>query len=124
MAAIKSKNTKPELVVRSLIHRMGYRFRIHRTDLPGKPDIVFVSRRKAIFVHGCFWHMHDCCYGSVTPATNAEFWQTKRTSNVERDRRNEERLTTLGWRTLTVWECCVRNEEKLRRLLTEFLQAA
>jgi DNA mismatch endonuclease, patch repair protein len=122
MAAIKGKNTKPELAVRSLLHHLGYRFRVHRTDLPGKPDVVFVSKRKAIFVHGCFWHMHDCRYGKVTPATNSDFWQKKRQSNVERDQRNEQRLTDSGWRTLTVWECCVREEEKLQRLLKYFIQ--
>lgn len=124
MAAIKGKDTKPERVVRSLLYRMGYRFRIHRKDLPGKPDVVFVSKRKAIFIHGCFWHMHDCRYGSVVPATNADFWQKKRTSNVMRDRRNEETLTTDGWKTLTLWECCVHDESELRKVLTEFLETA
>ena len=124
MAAIKGKNTKPELTVRSLLHQMGYRFRVHRKDLPGKPDVVFAAKRKAIFVHGCFWHMHDCRYGTVVPATNADFWRKKRISNVERDQRNQEKLAQAGWRALTVWECCVREEDKLRTLLTEVLEAA
>jgi len=122
MAAIKGKNTKPELRVRSLLFRMGHRFRLHRKDLPGKPDVVFVSRRKAIFVHGCFWHRHECRYGSVIPATNADFWHTKRSSNVERDRQNQQALKAAGWKTLTIWECGVRDEDKLRKVLTEFLQ--
>jgi DNA mismatch endonuclease, patch repair protein len=121
MAAIKAKNTKPELAVRSLLHRMGYRFRVHRNDLPGKPDIVFVSKRKLIFVHGCFWHMHRCRFGAVTPATNAAFWHEKRTSNVRRDSANRATLRKSGWKVLTVWACSIQDETKLKKLVKTFL---
>ena len=121
MAAIKGKNTKPEMAVRSLLHQMGYRFRVHRKDIPGKPDVAFISRRKAIFVHGCFWHMHDCRYGCVIPATNTAFWQHKRRSNVDRDQKNQELLSAKGWNSLIVWECSIRDENRLKEQLTEFL---
>jgi DNA mismatch endonuclease (patch repair protein) len=100
MAAIKGKNTKPELFVRRLAHRLGYRFRLHRRDLPGSPDLVFPRLRKAIFVHGCYWHMHKCRWGRVTPKTNAIFWQTKRVGNVARDRRNLAAIRRNGWNAL------------------------
>jgi DNA mismatch endonuclease, patch repair protein len=103
MSRIRNRNTRPEMFVRSMVHRMGYRYRLHRKDLPGKPDLVFPSRRRIIFVHGCFFHMHDCPYGRVTPKTNAEFWQAKRLSNVERDRRNLAALKKEGWKVLEVW---------------------
>ncbi len=122
MSAIRGAHTKPEMVVRSLAHWLGYRFRLHRKDLPGKPDLVFVARRKVVFVHGCFWHLHDCKYGSVTPATNPEFWQNKRTSNVERDARNLKALKKDGWRVLVVWECETRAQEKLQKRLSRFLE--
>jgi DNA mismatch endonuclease (patch repair protein) len=122
MSAIRGAHTKPEMIVRSLAHRLGYRFRLHRRDLPGKPDLVFPAQRKVIFVHGCFWHMHDCRYGSVTPATNAEFWQNKRMSNVERDARHLKSLRQDGWRVLIVWECETREPEKLERKLDKFLR--
>jgi DNA mismatch endonuclease (patch repair protein) len=122
MSAIRGAHTKPEMIVRSLAHRLGYRFRLHRRDLPGKPDLVFPAQRKVIFVHGCFWHMHDCRYGSVTPATNAEFWQNKRMSTVERDARHLKSLRQDGWRVLIVWECETREPEKLERKLDKFLR--
>lgn len=123
MSAIKGKNTKPEMMVRQLAHSLGYRYRLHRKDLPGKPDLVFPSRRKVIEVYGCYWHMHDCRYGRVVPKTNAEFWQTKRLSNVTRDTRNTEELAKQGWRVLIIWECEVRDTEKLRERITEFLDS-
>lgn len=112
------------MIVRSTAHRMGYRYSLHRKDLPGKPDLVFKNRRKIIFVHGCFFHMHDCRYGSVVPKTNAEFWQTKRLSNVERDRRNQATLEESGWKVLTVWECMTKPAkiEQLPEILTAFLR--
>lgn len=122
MAAIKCKDTKPELFVRSFLHSLGYRFRLHRTDLPGKPDIVFASRRKVILVHGCFWHRHNCRYGRVKPATNVTFWSLKRQGNRDRDKRNLRRLRALGWRPLIVWECWTRNPEKLKHALQAFLK--
>jgi DNA mismatch endonuclease, patch repair protein len=117
MAAIRSKNTKPEMIVRRLLCEMGLRYRLHRTDLPGKPDIVMPAREVAIFVHGCFFHMHKCRYGRVVPKTNAEFWQTKRSTNAARDRRNSRQLRKLGWHVVTVWECETRNQCKLKNKL-------
>ena len=122
MAAIQGKNTKPEVFVRSLLHSLGCRFRLHRTDLPGKPDIVLVSRRKVILVHGCFWHCHNCRYGRVKPATNATFWSLKRQGNRDRDKRNLRRLRTLGWKPLIIWECWTRNSDRLKQTLQAFLK--
>lgn len=117
MAAIRGKNTKPEMRVRSLLHSLGYRFRLHRKGLPGKPDIVLTKYRTAVFVHGCFWHCHHCRYGRVVPATRAEFWAQKRRSNVERDERMQRELEALGWRVLTIWECETRTIEALETRL-------
>ena len=111
MSRIRGRNTKPELIVRSLVHQMGFRFRLHRRDLPGKPDLVLPRHRKVIFVHGCFWHRHRCRRGQVVPQTNAEFWDAKRTGNVERDRRNLRKLRRLGWKVLVLWECWTRQPE-------------
>lgn len=122
MASIRGKNTKPEKVVRSLLHRLGYRYRLHRGDLPGKPDIVFAPRRKVIFVHGCFWHMHDCKWGRVIPATNSDFWMAKRQGNRERDRRTVAALAADGWNSLIIWECKTRNEKVLVKRLKSFLR--
>jgi len=108
MAAIRSANTKPEMRVRSALHALGYRFRLHRKDLPGRPDIVLPRLRTVIFVHGCFWHCHRCKYGSVVPATRADFWAAKRAGNVARDRRNRTALRKEGWRVCVLWECEVR----------------
>jgi len=105
MSRIRSRDTKPELVVRRIAHRLGYRFRLHRKDLPGCPDIVFPRYRAVILVHGCFWHRHSGCQYAYTPKTHAEFWQQKFEGNVERDRRNELALQKLGWRVLVIWEC-------------------
>jgi DNA mismatch endonuclease (patch repair protein) len=122
MSRIRGKDTKPELLVRSVVHRMGYRFRLHRTDLPGKPDLVLPKHRKIIFVHGCYWHMHRCRYGRVVPKTNTEFWQQKRQGNVQRDRRNLKQLRKDGWQILVVWECWTRHpEERLLPRLEAFL---
>lgn len=120
MARVKTKGTKPELVVRSALHRLGYRYRLHRKDLPGKPDLVFPSRHKAIFVHGCFWHGHDCPRGKL-PQTNEEFWKTKIDKNKARDERVIETLRSLGWEVLVVWECEIRGDEQFVRNLTRFL---
>jgi DNA mismatch endonuclease, patch repair protein len=114
MAAIRSRDTKPEVRVRRVLHGMGFRFRLHRKDLPGRPDIVLPKFRTAIFVHGCFWHCHRCKYGSVVPATRADFWAAKRGGNVARDRRNRAALRRLGWRVVVVWECEVRTEATAR----------
>jgi DNA mismatch endonuclease, patch repair protein len=105
MARIRGKNTRPERVVRSLVHSMGYRFRLHRSDLPGTPDIVFVGLKKIIFVHGCFWHRHRGCTHTTMPKTNATFWAEKFSQNVERDRRRLRALKKAGWKSLIVWSC-------------------
>lgn len=105
MRAIKSTDTNPELVVRRLVHSLGYRYRLHRKDLPGKPDLVFGPRRKVIFVHGCFWHGHDCRRGFRTPGENPQYWTGKIGRNVERDAVNQAKLMEAGWKILTVWEC-------------------
>src|SRR4030042_5055604 len=115
MSQIKDKNTKPEMIVRSMVHRMGYRYSLHRKDLLGKPDLTLVKYGKIIFVHGCFWHMHNCRYGKVRPATNVKFWQKKREGNVTRDKRNMRKLRREGWQVLKIWECETRNLKKLSK---------
>lgn len=109
MAGIQGKNTKPELIVRRMLFASGYRFRLHRRDLPGAPDIVMPGRKVAIFVHGCFWHVHPGCRYAKMPATRPGFWKTKLEANVARDRRAAEKLQALGWRVLCVWECSTRD---------------
>lgn len=121
MAAIRGKDTKPEIIVRTALHALGYRFRLHRRDLPGTPDIVLPKYRTVIFVHGCFWHSHNCRYGKVTPATRSEFWSDKRAGTVERDQRRIQALEMEGWRVLTIWECETREPDAFRRLLRERL---
>lgn len=105
MSRIRGRDTKPEKVVRSLLHRMGYRFRLHRKGLPGKPDIVLPKYRTVIFVHGCFWHRHSGCRFAYTPKSRGEFWQQKFRANRRRDHRSTAALTRLGWRVLVIWEC-------------------
>ena len=105
MRAVKSKDTKPEMIVRRLVHGMGYRYRLHRTGLPGKPDLVFGPRRKVIFVHGCFWHGHHCKRGARVPKTNIKYWTAKIGRNRQRDKDSEAALAAMGWRVLIVWEC-------------------
>lgn len=123
MSRIRSKDTKPEMIVRSLVHQMGYRFRLHVNGLPGTPDLVLPAHRKVILVHGCFWHMHRCRNGLVTPATNTEFWARKRCGNVSRDRKNRRKLRAAGWSVLVVWECWTKDIEiKLQPRLKKFLQ--
>jgi len=117
MARVKGANTRPELQVRSMLHRLGYRFRLHRKDLPGKPDIVFPSRRTAIFVHGCFWHQHPGCKNAVRPASNAAYWNEKLDRNAARDLQNLQDLRDLGWRVVVVWECELKDMEGLARRL-------
>lgn len=122
MRAIKSRDTGPELAVRSLIHRNGYRFRLHRKELPGTPDIVFPSRRKVIFVHGCFWHGHKCKRGDRLPKTNTEYWTKKIQRNKSRDGKNRRTLQKDGWDVLVVWECQIKNHARLERRIKKFLQ--
>ncbi len=119
MSRIKNRNTRPELAVRSLLHRMGYRFRLHRTDLPGKPDIVLARYKTAIFVHGCFWHRHKDCRFAYTPKSRVDFWLKKLESNVTRDQLVKVDLVRLGWRVITVWECELREPVQLAYRLKE-----
>ncbi len=118
MAAIKGRNTKPELAVRRFLHAAGLRYRLHRKDLPGKPDIVLPAHRTVIFVHGCFWHRHSGCANSVMPKSNRLFWQEKLCGNVERDRRNHAELGGLNWRVIVVWECEI-SDSRLRQLVAK-----
>ena len=119
---MNAKNTKPELIVRSLLHNMGYRFRLHRKDLPGKPDITLPKYNKIIFVHGCFWHGHINCPRAKRPATNKKFWNEKLDKNMERDKIIINNLRQLGWDILIVWTCEVKNTEKLRNKLFSFIE--
>lgn len=121
MQAVRSKDTAPELFVRSLAHRMGYRFRLHRKDLPGKPDLVFPGRRKVIFVNGCFWHGHDCARGARVPKSNCDYWMRKIAKNKEHDRAACAALTHSGWTYLILWECNLGNEKALKAQVRKFL---
>jgi DNA mismatch endonuclease (patch repair protein) len=120
MRAVRSKNTAPEILVRSTLHRLGYRFRLHRRDLPGTPDLVFPARKCVIFIHGCFWHGHECARGSL-PSTNVTFWQTKIGKNKERDTRAQQELKKSGWKVLAVWECEMKNKIRFQNRLVRFL---
>jgi DNA mismatch endonuclease, patch repair protein len=121
MAKIRSRDTKPELVVRRLAHRLGYRFRLHRRELPGTPDLVFPALRKVIFVNGCFWHRHTGCRFASEPKSNINFWRTKFLTTLRRDELARRKLTTLGWGVLTIWECETNNDRELRVLLKRYL---
>lgn len=124
MRAVKGKNTRPEQAVRSLLHSLGYRFRLHRRDLPGSPDIVLPGRKAVILVHGCFWHGHACKRGSRTPKANADYWISKIGRNTARDARTRAELEALGWRVLVVWECEIKNKMTLAGRLQDFLEPA
>ena len=121
MRRVRQKNTEPEIAVRRLLHRLGYRFRLHRRDLPGTPDIAFPGRRKVIFVHGCFWHRHSGCRAASTPKTRAEFWARKFDDNIARDARKITDLEALGWSVLVVWSCETKNPDILSHRLVSFL---
>jgi DNA mismatch endonuclease (patch repair protein) len=122
MSRIRGKDTKPELLVRSALHRMGYRFRLHRKDLPGRPDVVLPRFNAAVFVHGCFWHRHKGCRLTATPKTRAGFWKKKFHENVRRDKRNEAALRRAGWRVLKIWECEAVSGARLERKLSRFFE--
>jgi len=124
MSRVKGRDTKPEILVRSIIHRMGFRFCLHRRDLPGNPDIVLPRYGKVIFVHGCFWHGHKRCPRSGRPSTRREFWDKKLDNNIERDKRFRRELKRMGWNVLVVWECETRRPEGLLGKLERFLYAA
>lgn len=121
MRRVHSKDTTPELLVRKLAHSLGYRYRLYRKDLPGKPDLVFPGKKKIIFVHGCFWHGHKCKRGDRTPKNNRQYWVKKIRGNVERDKKQRDALIKSGWSVLTIWECEVRNEDVLKQKLIKFL---
>ena len=122
MRSVKSRNTKPEMIVRRLLYRLGYRYRLHKADLPGKPDIVFSSRKKVIFVHGCFWHGHSCNRGNRQPKSNADYWQAKIKRNTERFAQQLSELADTSWTELTLWECELKDEDSLECILKNFLR--
>ncbi|MCG7972473.1 MAG: DNA mismatch endonuclease Vsr [Candidatus Thiodiazotropha taylori] len=121
MASVRSKDTKPEMIVRSLVHRLGYRYRLHRKGLPGKPDLVFPGRKAVIFVHGCFWHQHPGCKAATIPKTNTEFWKEKLQLNVQRDQHAINELEHAGWNVWVIWECETGNTEALTARVNEYL---
>lgn len=121
MRAVKGRNTEPELAVRQIVCRMGYRYRLHRKDLPGKPDLVFSQLRKVIFVHGCFWHGHSCQRGARIPKSNKDYWICKVEGNRSRDAKNLEALALDGWKSLVIWECEIRELDRVRSRLQSFL---
>ena len=121
MARVRTRDTEPETRVRKLLHGMGYRFRLHPKDLPGSPDIVLPRYRKAVFVHGCFWHGHDCAKGR-RPTSNVDFWSKKLDRNVVRDRQSNDALGALGWKVLVIWECQTQEPDTLPSLLRTFLE--
>jgi len=118
MSRVRGKHTAPEVRVRRAAHKLGLRFRLHRKDLPGKPDLVFPKHRTALFVHGCFWHRHPSCPKASTPKTRMDYWVSKFENNVVRDARIQQDLETLGWRVVTVWDCQTKNDVELDRILT------
>ncbi|MGO7637583.1 very short patch repair endonuclease [Rhizobium leguminosarum] len=124
MSKVRGRNTKPEMLVRSVLHRLGFRFRLHGKNLPGTPDIVFPSRRAAIFVHGCFWHQHPGCRKASIPETRRDFWLAKLQRNVDRDAENVEALAAEGWKVLTVWECETKDMDLLSFKLDKFLSGS
>lgn len=119
MAKIKGKDTGPELLVRRAAHALGLRFRLHRRDLPGTPDLAFPGRRVALFVHGCFWHRHEGCRMAYTPKSRVEFWQTKFNGNVARDVRKQAELDARGWTVVVIWECETRDQDALREIIRQ-----
>ena len=123
MSHIRSESMAPEMLLRQLVYAMGYRYRLHRIDLPGKPDLVFQGRKKIIFVHGCFWHQHAECKDGHLPKTNLQYWIPKLERNIQRDKKVVEELTEIGWDVLVIWECQLADRERLAIKLKEFLSA-
>jgi len=119
MSRIQGKNTKPEMVVRKLVFALGYRYRLHDKILSGKPDLVFAGKKKVIFVHGCFWHRHNCKYGRATPQTRKAFWKEKLDKNKERDKINIRKLKQMGWKVLVIWECETRKKDMIEKLVNK-----
>lgn len=124
MRAIRSKDMRPELAVRCLVHRMGYRYRLHRHDLPGRPDLVFPGRHKVIFVHGCFWHQHNRCRLAHTPRSNLDYWQPKLARTKVRDKKNRAALKSAGWGVLVIWECETSDDSAVSTRIRTFLSRA
>ena len=122
MSKVRNKDTRPEMIVRRLVHGLGFRYRLHCSDLPGKPDLVFSKKRKIIFVHGCFWHRHEGCKLARMPKTRIDFWQRKLTNNKERDKENVQKLQAAGWDVLVVWECETKDIAGLTERVTGFLK--
>jgi len=120
MRRIRSKDTNPELIIRRLVFKMGYRYRLHGKNLPGKPDLVFARRKKVIFIHGCFWHQHKNCIDSHIPKTNRDYWKPKLERNRMRDAENQSRLKKIGWSFLIIWECQIKNSLGLSRKIKRF----
>jgi DNA mismatch endonuclease (patch repair protein) len=123
MARVRSKDTAPEMFVRRLVFRMGYRYRLHAPDLSGRPDLVFRSRAKVVFVHGCFWHRHQNCVSTRDPKSRQKFWREKLDGNRLRDARNQRALVRAGWKVMTVWECQLKQRERLKKKIRRFLDA-
>lgn len=122
MARVRGRNTRPEMTVRRLVHNLGYRYRLHLADLPGKPDLVFGRRRKVIFVHGCFWHQHPGCRRATKPTTNREFWSDKLQRNVDRDAAQLAALEVQGWQALIIWECEIKKRAELAAKICTYLR--
>lgn len=123
MSLVRCKDTRPEMLVRRLVHSLGYRYRLHVRDLPGAPDLVFPRFKAVLFVHGCFWHQHSCTNGNRMPKSRVAFWRAKLEGNKARDQRQRQRLRRLGWRVLVVWECQLRDLEKLAGRIATFLDS-
>lgn len=124
MSRIKGKDTAPEKILRSILHRLGYRFSLHKTKLPGKPDVVLLKHHMVVFVHGCFWHRHKGCKDATMPKSRTDWWRVKLEGNAARDRRNRTALLRAGWRVLTIWECETKKPEKLKARLLKFFSAS
>ena len=124
MSRVRNRDTEPERRVRSVLHRMGFRFRLHRSDLPGRPDVVLPRLRKVIYVNGCFWHQHAGCAASARPKSNKDFWNSKLDANVVRDSAALVSVTDMGWQALVIWECETRDEQCLKEILSQFLRGA
>ena len=123
MSRVRGRDTKPEMLVRRLLHAAGLRYRLYGKGLPGKPDLVFAGLGAVVFVHGCFWHMHKCRLGKPVPATNKEFWAEKRRGNAERDRRNRTALKKAGWRVFEIWECETRDTARFEKRISKLVAA-
>ena len=122
MSSVRSKNTAPEIIVRKICHRLGYRFRLHRKDIPGTPDLVFPRLHKVVLVHGCFWHRHEGCHKATMPQTRQHFWKEKFVANIRRDNKNIDALRALGWEVEIIWECETKELDELSKKLLGFLQ--